>query len=284
MNPTTVLLALAMSLFAAKLPSLAADESSISDEVKIPLKSSLVGKDGSLNENVLQKLGVEDKKKAKARQMQVLDTVDQKLFRRGWIVRERTKEKKLEIERSTTFKRRYTVQGEAWREALAEAKKDFGNDLGKHEVQREWGTRGLTLSVALDTALPGFGGDLPGCKDAPRPVAASAPAHIKKMLNADLSQLQVYGPVKGRRWKGQVPGVEDELDVEVWTVRKAADSVDVDYLAEVSFKAKDAERAAVERTHLLKALNKDWVELDGTSRTEQIFHRYKPCDPSLDSK
>ena len=85
----------------------------------------------------------------------------------------------------------------------------------------------------------------------------------------------MYGPVEGKRWRGQRDDVDDKIDLEVWELRTTTSQKE--YLVEVSFKAKDLTKAEGRRQTLKNHLQqRGWLLDRDTLKTETILERYKP--------
>jgi hypothetical protein len=214
--------------------------------------------------------------------MQFLDGPKQQLHESGWDIRLRMREDEPDLE--ITYKRRYRVPEGTLKSVLAQAADDgFDADEKDYEPQVEWGLEKQTLSFSRSKTAPPAGSG---------PLALPAPAKSRAIVLAEipgkldefrqpgwarkvLAQGHVYGPVEGRRWRGQRDDVDDKIDIEVWELRTTTSKKE--YLVEVSFKAKDLKKTEGRRQALKEHLQqRGWLLDRDTLKTETILDRYKP--------
>ena len=87
-----------------------------------------------------------------------------------------------------------------------------------------------------------------------------------------LAEAHASGPVKGRRWSGELDGLR--LDFEVWEVRMAGGK-GTEPIVELSFKEDDGAKAESQRATLAGFLQgKGWLLKEDVLKTEVILQRY----------
>lgn len=197
----------------------------------------------------------------------------------GWNVRLRRFEDTGEVELS--YKRRYRVEPAGLAAALLIAAGD-GFTAGERDyaAQVEWGYERQRLSLTRKKVLSAKGlheGELPALPDARAAVVREIPGKLDRHREAGwarrlLTDGVVYGPVPGKRYRGEWQG--PDLDLEVWLVRAEA-GPGVEPGVELSFKAAEAAEAAGFRDKLTQYVrDHGWLLDRDVLKTEMILKRY----------
>jgi hypothetical protein len=266
---------LALACGLAGLPALGADPVKPDYEVKCYLlAAAALNEEYAPRHGVREVFGLKDDKMIRMR-MAFLDGEDLPLHTAGWDVRFRRKEEaKLEV----TYKRRYRVANGDLEGALKLAARDgFDAGEGDYKAQVEWGycSQTLTFSNEKEVEADRLGElELPLQADARGIAVKRLPGKLEHLMGEGkvrtlLESARLYGPVKGRRWKGEWEGVK--VDFEVWEV--PGNSGDgCENLVEVSFKEKDPREAKNKRAKLLELLDtKGWLLKEDALKTERIL-------------
>lgn len=197
----------------------------------------------------------------------------------GWNVRLRRFADAGEVELS--YKRRYRVEPGGLSAALAVAAGD-GFTAGEKDYapQVEWGYARQRLTLTRKKALSARGlpeGELPSLPDARAGVVRGLPGKLDRHREAGwarrlLTDGAAYGPVPGKRYRGEWQG--PDLDLEVWLVRAEA-GPQVEPVVELSFKAADGADAAGFRDKLTEYVrDQGWLLDRDVLKTEMILKRY----------
>jgi len=197
-----------------------------------------------------------------------LDSCDQRLYGMGWAVRLREAAGATQL----TYKKRFPLSNEAETAGglkdVATARLLADRPHFDPKVEVDWGPSRATLSVTLETELPG---------NPPADPRSAAVQHAPPAMKGDAHALDalrsavVHGPVQARRWEGRWPGENDKLQVEVWQIGSAL-------AVETSFKSKDQRNAAARREVLRKLLHKKgWLSSEESFRTDAVLKAHKPA-------
>lgn len=212
--------------------------------------------------------------------MLFLDSKNLSLHNAGWDVRVRKIEGMQDVE--FTYKRRYPFGESSLATILAQAARGgFDAREKKYKAQVEWGLNKRTLSLARKKLVKVGGLDameLPGPKKVRELSADKIPDKLNHLEAAGwarkiLEDAKVYGPVRGRRWAGELDGLA--LDFEVWDIL-TEDGQDYEPIVELSFKAGDENKAASKKQDLIDALShhQGWLLRNDILKTELILKRY----------
>jgi hypothetical protein len=210
--------------------------------------------------------------------MQFLDGPGLELNKAGWNVRFRTiqGEGKMEL----TYKRRYAVPS-GLDSALKRAERDnFDAGEQDYEPEVEWGYQQQTLTFSNEKKRDSPGPALPLRPQARTLAVNEMPG---KLLRAGaegwakgvLSSASLYGPVTGKRWKGEREGIDKKISIEVWTLPGACNE-GKERIVEISFKEDERDKAEKKREALLELLEqKGWLLSRDVLKTSLILERVR---------
>jgi hypothetical protein len=214
----------------------------------------------ALQPSVAKLFGV--KRPAKELRVHFLDDCKRTLSERNWIVRIRDKGGEWEL----TWKKRYPAQPDT-EAALARARADGFTVQPGQKVELDMAGERRTLSISIDTEL------------APPPelaafadlAASKAPANLGPELGAVVTTALTYGPVRARRFKGQMPDGSEELDIEAWELGAST-------IVELSAKSANAAAAEALRARLAELVARGGLGAAGeTLKAEAVFAATKPA-------
>lgn len=198
----------------------------------------------------------------------------------GWNVRIRVLENSDSLQ--LTYKRRFPFrQGELHNALERAAKEGFGDQERDYDSQVEWGYRSLTLSLSntkkLDARLPAM--ELPAMSQARILATERIPGKLAKLKPEGwardiLSGAHVYGPVDGKRYRGNWRAIP--LEFEVWMLRGREGSA-LEPIVELSFKADREPEAEKARSLLISylRLQEQWLAEADSLKTAIILERYR---------
>lgn len=248
-------------------------------EVKLPLNpAKVLGTGQEPTSSVREALGLNGS--VTKLRMLFLDSRNLSLHNAGWNVRVRKLEGQQDVE--FTYKRRYSFGEASLATILTQAARGgFDAREKKYKAQVEWGLDKRTLSLARKKLVKVGGLDameLPGPKKVREIGADKIPDKLDHLEAAGwarkiLEDAKVYGPVRGRRWSGEIDGLA--LDFEVWEIL-AEDGQDYEPIVELSFKTDDENKAASKKQDLIDTLShhQGWLLRDDVLKTELILKRY----------
>ncbi|KAK0644318.1 hypothetical protein B0T16DRAFT_195468 [Cercophora newfieldiana] len=212
--------------------------------------------------------------------VQFLDDDDKSIYNAGWSPRiRRTEGKPLEL----TYKKRYPITGEDVHTALSAANSDgFDASDTKYEAQVEWGYSKMTLSVTREKKVDDGEVDalsLPDAEKSRKMLIDEAPGKFKDFGGTEdwgvraLSAARVYGPILAERYVGTWDG-NVKVYVEVWPIMIRREGR-VEYVTEVSFKAKKRSEGGTVRDGLIEVLReKGWLCPVDSLKTQLIMENY----------
>ncbi|KAK4464063.1 hypothetical protein QBC42DRAFT_172074 [Cladorrhinum samala] len=258
-------------------------------EVKFLLNSSLILSPGTTvpTDALLSAFSVEDSIKL---YVQYVDTPAKDMYAAGWSPRIRNKEGKKGWE--LTYKKRYPVDDDGNNipaeitDALLIAMQDgFDDSHPKYEAEIDWGLEKKTLSISRkhqvkeddisksDMTMP----DVDQSRDVLRDEAPdkfndwSSDGWGKDLLKTAI----LYGPVFATRYEGSWDGVD--VDIEVWPIKKARGSDEMENIVEASFTV-DEEADAASKQQSLRAFlqDKGWFVAQDSLKTQLVMDRYGP--------
>ena len=215
--------------------------------------------------------------------VQFLDTPSQDIYHQGWIVRIRKLSGEPGVE--ITYKKRYKVVKDSLEVMLVTASQQgFTAKDDFFKAQIDWGFASQTLSINRDepyrfeeVGITGM--DLPAEKAAREMAIEKAPERFYDGKGdgddwgaAMLAKARVYGPILAERYTGKWE--DDDLDIEVWPIKDVS-GTGIEYIVEVSFKAKKIKKAAERREGLMKLLRENgWLLERDSLKTGLIMERY----------
>lgn len=158
------------------------------------------------------------------------------------------------------------------------------------EAQVEWGYAKLTLSISQKVKVKAedwglkSGVEMPNEETSRRMLIENAPAIFKSDVGGlggeeKLARSRIYGPVHAERWEGkwaQGPGEKDvDVDIEIWPVKTAKGSDEMENLVEISFKLGEAKAAQEKQAKLMELLKAGgWFAEGDSLKTALIMQRY----------
>lgn len=223
--------------------------------------------------------------------VQYVDTPAKDIYQAGWSPRIRKKEgdKGWEL----TYKKRYPIEddGNASTDDIAEAlliamQDGFDNSNPKYEAQVEWGIEKKTLSISRakqvkEDSVGKKDMDMPGEAESRDLLSNEAPDKFNDWSSDSwgkglLKDAVLFGPVYAKRYEGSWEGVD--VDVEVWPIKKAQNTDEMENIVEVSFKADEDVDAATKQEGLREFLEgKGWFVPKDSLKTQLIMDRYGPA-------
>jgi len=216
--------------------------------------------------------------------MQFLDSARRDLDDAQWNVRFRAFDDEDDLE--LTYKKRYPITNDDIDAALAHAAVDgFNADTDEYEAQVEWGMSRKTLSISKKAKPDSDGSDpldLPGERKSRELCAESIPARLEQQVSQGwlhdvLDVAHLYGPVRGKRWKGSWKGSvggKKKVSIEVWPIRGKPGQKG-QRVVEVSVKEDDRATAQTIQAELRAFLaEKGWLLDREILKTQLILKRY----------
>lgn len=284
-----MLLGTALALLCA-MPAYAEEVDGLSCEVKFLLDSSLVlNGEYKLNDDSISAFGLDSEYQGIS--ALYLETPARGFDGEGWINRLRLKDGKKKIE--LAYKKRYAVAGDDLQSALDLARSQ-GLDLNddSFEAEVDWGDSKMTLSFSYEAevSLKDLEGitqleqlDLQGAIDLCKEnMPALEDGWAGEQWGSGLvDTATMVGPLRFKRYKGTWNDMS--VTVEVWAI-PLADSDEMEYVTELSFKSDSMLEAAADRELLTERLDQMGVLVHADSlKTQKILDAYIPADDSGDT-
>ncbi|EJR11755.1 hypothetical protein [Bacillus cereus] len=205
--------------------------------------------------------------------IQFIDTIEQGIYKEGWILRNRKKKNKENYE--LTYKKRYPIANGNIDDILNQVKSDgFHDSSDNFTVEVDWGLHKQTLNISCEKKEPipdSSSSNLPDIKELRTMFLDNAPEiflnwQVEKWGENQIQNSKVYGPVKAKKYEGIWESTN--VNIELWTLEGYSESI-----IEISLeKSKDKNKSLQEHDKLKEFLcEKGWLSEEDISKTQWVI-------------